>query len=401
MTETSNGRFRSLAAVHAAITAGEASMVVALADSFFFDVDLDGARSRLLAFLLVGFTPFLVVARLIGPFIDRFRGGRRAMVMTVAALRLVVQIAMIGLTDEFWLFPLVFAALVLQKTYAVSKQALVPAVVPSSDDLVEANSKLGLIAGLTGAAAVVPAAGLQYLLGPGATLAYGATFFAAAVVLSRGLPGDIEDDRSAPSAAEGEVTGSDIHVAWVAMTVLRFAVGFTLFQIAFWFRADGASAIWLAAAIGLGSGAPMLGNIIGPRLKRLVGVEPMLAGALVIPAIVAGVAAVVGGYAMAVAVSVSVNLALAVARLAFETIVQRDGPESNQGAAFATFETRFHFGWVAGATVPVLVDMPGTLGLTYLAVVVGVGAVTYIVGAGANRPPLTRYRDGRATARER
>ena len=46
-------------------------MVVALADSFFFDVDPSGARSKVLAFLLVSFTPFLVVAPFIGPVIDR------------------------------------------------------------------------------------------------------------------------------------------------------------------------------------------------------------------------------------------------------------------------------------------------------------------------------------------
>ena len=48
------------------------------------------------------------------------------------------------------LFPLVFVALVLQKTYVVSKSALVPSVVRIETELVEANSKLGLIAGVAG-----------------------------------------------------------------------------------------------------------------------------------------------------------------------------------------------------------------------------------------------------------
>ena len=59
--------------------------------------------------------------------------------------------------DSLTLFPLVFAALVLQKTYLVSKQALVPSVVRTEAELVEANSKLGVIAGLTGFVAVIPA----------------------------------------------------------------------------------------------------------------------------------------------------------------------------------------------------------------------------------------------------
>ena len=63
-------------------------------------------------------------------------------------------------STDLALFPLVFAALVLQKTYLVSKQALVPSVVRTEADLVEANSKLGVIAGLTGfvARGVIPAA---------------------------------------------------------------------------------------------------------------------------------------------------------------------------------------------------------------------------------------------------
>lgn len=376
-------------------------MVVALADSFFFDVDLDGARSRVLAFLLVGFAPFLVVARLIGPVIDRFRGGRRAVIITVAVVRIGVQIAMIVFADQLLLFPLVFAALVLQKTYAVSKQALVPAVVTSADDLVEANSKLGTIAGLAGTLAVIPAGGLQYVFGSGATLAYGTTFLIVAAVLAFGLPDDTTIDAAAPVATDGASTGSDVHVAWVAMTVLRFGVGFTLFQIAFWFRAEGAPTLWLGAAIGVGSGAPLIANLIGPKLKNILGEERVLAGALVVATVVAGVACILGGYAMAALVSFTMNFALASGRLAFEAIVQRDGPASNRGAAFAGFETRFQFGWVAGASVPLLIDMAGSTGLGYLAVVTGVAAVTYIVGASANRPPATRSQAVQAIAQGR
>ena len=116
-------------------------MVVALADSFFFDVDPNGARSKVLGFLLVSFLPFLLVAPMIGPLIDRVRGGRRLIVQVVAAARIVLQLLMIQFIDDIALFPLVFVALVLQKTYLVSKSALVPAVVRSETELVEAISR--------------------------------------------------------------------------------------------------------------------------------------------------------------------------------------------------------------------------------------------------------------------
>ncbi len=376
-----HSRFQSLAITHAVMTAGEASMVLALADSFFFDVDLDAARSRLLAFLLVGFAPFLMVNAKLGPMIDRLRGGRRAMVVGLAISRVGVQIGMIFTADGIALFPFVFAALVLQKTYAVTKQAIVPSVVRNASDLVEANSKLGRIATLTGAFAVVPAAGIQQLLGTGATLFYGAVFFVAAAVLATRLPRAHANRSASEPLAERGVKSSDVHVGWIAMTVLRFAQGFTLFQVALWFRSSAASPLWLAAAVGLGALAPFVGNTVGPWLRQKTEVEKMLAAAIALPAIAAGGAVFVGGYMVGVVLSVVVNFSGSIGRLAFESIVQRDVAERSRAATFAWFETRFQFGWVAGAAVPILVEMSGTVGIAYLAAVLVAALVSYVAGA--------------------
>ena len=376
-------RFGALAVTHAAMVAGQASMVVALADSFFFDVDLDGARTRLLGFLLVSFAPFLVVAPLIGRLIDRVRGGRRLMVRLTGLGRLIVQIVMIGFTDDVALFPLVFCALVLHKTYEVSKQALVPAVVGSDSELVEANSKLGRIAGVTGAVAVMPAGVLQFLIGPSGSLAYGTVFFAAAAWFARGLPRDIAAGGDGPDAADAEGGSADIGVAWVAMCVLRASQGFVLFQIALWFRGEGAPASWFAAVVGVGSLASFMGNAIGPVIRGRGGLdeERMLAVAIGLASVIAVVAVLIDGYAAGVVVAAAVNLCAAVARLAFESIVQRDGSTTNRGHAFARFETRFQFGWVVGATIAVLIPMPGSVGFAYLGVIGVVATVGYVRGA--------------------
>ena len=383
------GKFQSLAITHAVMTAGEASMVVALADSFFFDVDLDAARSRLLAFLLIGFTPFLLVNGKLGPLVDRLRGGRRAMVVIIALTRLAVQVGMIFTAGGIALFPFVFAALVLQKTYAVTKQAIVPTVVSNAEELVEANSKLGRIATLTGAVAVLPAAGIQRVLGSGATLAYGAVFFAAAVLLAARLPRTRRNPRSRVHAGTSSTAHDEAHVGWIAMAVLRFSQGFVLFQVALWFRGNAAPQIWLAAAVGLGAMAPFLGNTVGPVIRKRVDVEVMLTTALAMPAVVAVVATVLGGYLMGVVLSIVVNLCGAIGRLAFESIVQTSDEDEGRGAAFAWFETRFQLGWVAGAAVPILIEMSGVVGLGYLAVVLAVAAVMYgIVSRGDARRNL-------------
>jgi len=175
-------KFRRLAITHALMMGGDAAMVVALADSLFFDIDLDAARSRVLLFLVIGFAPFLVVAPLIGPLIDRVAGGRKFVIEVVALSRVVLTLLMAQYLDALVLFPLVFASLVLQKTYAVSKSAIVPSTVRSDVELVEANSKLGLIAGITGAVAVVPAGILLKVIGAPATLVYGALLFSHVTV---------------------------------------------------------------------------------------------------------------------------------------------------------------------------------------------------------------------------
>ena len=70
-------KFRRLAITHALMMGGDAAMVIALADSLFFDIDLTAARARVMLFLAIGFAPFLFVSPLIGPLIDRAAGGRR------------------------------------------------------------------------------------------------------------------------------------------------------------------------------------------------------------------------------------------------------------------------------------------------------------------------------------
>ncbi|MEZ5297447.1 MAG: hypothetical protein R2697_14565 [Ilumatobacteraceae bacterium] len=375
-----NSRFQQLAFTHAAMMGGEAAMVVALADSFFFDVDPSGARGRVLAFLLVSFAPFLLVAPAIGPAIDRVRGGRRLIIQAVAICRIVVQVLMVRFADDLALFPLVFLALVLQKTYAVSKSALVPAVVRSDAELVEANSKLGVIAGIAGTVAVVPAGVLQLTIGSSATLIYGAALFGLALMFALGLPDELRIDTTHPSAATELEPTVGLQLGWVAMLLLRAAAGFMLFHLAFWFRGEPNEKQLLALAVGCSSIGTLVGNSVAPRLRRVLHEERMLGVALVGPAIAGLAATIVGGPILGIAVAAVVNFSAALGRLSFESIVQRDGPDTNRGQAFAQFETRFQLGWVVAAVIPILLDLPGRVGFALVTCVFALAAVNYVIG---------------------
>ncbi len=356
-------------------------MVVALANSFFFDVDPTGARSKVLAFLLVSFTPFIVVAPFIGPVIDRVRGGRRFVVQAVAVARFVVQVLMIRFSGDTVLFGLVFVALVLSKTYQVSKQALVPAVVRSDRELVEANSKLGLIAGLAGVVAVVPAGLFQAVIGSRATLAYSGALFVVAFVASLRLPRELALRPEAPSAASREALTISVQLAWAAMLILRAVSGFMLFLLAFEFRGrDDGGNVLLGAAILMSSLGTMAGNALAPVIRRSLHEERMVGLSLGLPAVAGTIAALTGGDKAGIALAFVVGFSAALCRLSFESIVQRDGPAANRGQAFARFETHFQFGWVIAAVLPVLLPMPGRVGYLLIGAVMVAALVSYATG---------------------
>jgi len=67
-----------------------------------------------------------------------------------------------------------------------------------------------------------------------------------------------------------------------------------------------------------------------------------------------------------------------VAKPSFDALVQRHVRESNQGRAFARFETRFQLMWVVGSFVPVVLSLPVAAGSMVMAVVAAVGAVSYM-----------------------
>lgn len=338
-------------------------MLVALADSFFFDVDLDAARSRILTFLLVSFAPFILVAPLIGPVIDRIRGGRRFVVQIVAVLRFVVQIAMIRYSGEIALFLLVFGALVLQKTYVISKSALVPSVVRSDRELVEANSKLGLIAGITGAVAVIPAGILQVLFGTSVTLAFGAVVFLLALAAAIKLPQEILIPASTRIRGRGFEVSPGMRAGGDALLMLRGSAGFLMFHLAFWLRNQDRGTLWFSLVVLAATAGTMLGNISGPRLRRMQSEEQMVVLALTVPAVAGLVAVVLPGRIPVVMLALVLAMAAGVARLAFESIVQRDTSVIARGRVFAHYETRFQLAWVVAAALAVLLNLPGWLGL--------------------------------------
>jgi MFS family permease len=375
-------RFARLARTHVFSVAGDTLVTIALAGSIFFSVDADSARGRVALYLALTLAPFAIVAPLIGPAIDRARGGRRLMVFVTALGRLAVAILMARSLDSLYLFPLAFLALTLGKGYHVAKSALVPSLVNKEEELVEANSKLVLISGLAGAAAGV-FGGILSLIGSEAVLVFAAISFAICTVLSLKLPQEAVATEPMGEEERNELRSAGILLAASATALLRGIVGFLVFVLAFWLKETDTATIWF----GLMLAASMLGNfagaLIAPWLRRSVREERILTGVLVLTAAVALGAAVFGGLVAATALAMAVGFAAGLGKLAFDAIVQRDAPDANQGRSFARFETRFQLVWVVGALIPVLVPtsiMPVRVAFFAVMLTAVFAAVTYAGG---------------------
>lgn len=369
--------FIRLKRVHALMIAGEAVMAVALANSLFLSISPDAARSKVLLFLALSMAPFAVVAPLIGPFVDRIRGGQRLVVILVAILRTAVMVTMMFYVNSLWLFPLAFAALILSKTYTITKSALVPTTVSGDNALIQANSALGQIAGIVGFLAAIPA-GIIQLVSTSVTLGFGAAVFLTAGLAAFRLPRVALAPRRAGSQEVAELHSPQIARAANTMRVLRACVGFMFFHLAFWLRGQTAGTIWFGFAVGFSSLCALGGNTLGPVLRRRINVESMLLMSLVIVAVVGFVTGYSGSLTAGIILVGVVNGVAAVGRLAFESIVQRDAPDANRGRAFARFETQNQLAWVLGGLVPVLVTPSGRAGFLTVGVAGAVGLVFFV-----------------------
>ncbi|MDO8391604.1 MAG: MFS transporter [Actinomycetota bacterium] len=375
--------FRKLARTHALMAIGDSAMYGALAGSVLFSLSPDAQREKVLLYLLVSVAPFAVVAPAIGPTVDRIPGGRRMVMQITAMTRAFIYVAMAFHVDDLLLYPLIFGAMVMQKTYAVSKSALVPSVVNSDDELVEANSKLGLISGVVGALAIGPLAGLGKLT-PAIPLFIGAGLFVAATMAARKLPPDVVAAKPVERQEREELRSAGVVLATGGMALIRATIGFLTFHLFFWLRED-YGLVQFGLAAGASTLGSMAGNVMAPVLRRSIREEMMLTIALTVIAGAGISAAVTGGLGTAIVLAFVVNFSCAIGRLAFDSIVQRDAPDANQGRAFARFETRFQLAWVLAGLVPVFFTLPGAVGFLVVGLIGAFAAASYLLGSRAVR----------------
>jgi MFS family permease len=376
---TSASPFQRLAATHAFSVAGDTLFTIALANSIFFSTDPDQARFKVALSLALTMAPFAIVSPFLGPLLDRFAGGRKAMMIGSLVLRGLICLMLAGIVEDssnLGLYPLAFMALVLSKSYAVSKSSLVPSAVSRDDDLVLANARLAIIAGVFGTIALAPGGLLTWIGGGDWVLRFAVLVYIVGALMSlrvvqrpvvRGLL-----DPGIPTRSSAVITAA------VAMSAMRFVVGFLAFLIAFEYREDGALIIGLA----LGSSAlgTFVGNFVVPKFSDEVAKERIIEVCLGITAAAGLFGALASGWLSAVLLAFGCGMTAAGTRLAFDALVQRDCPDELRARFFAKFEAAFQIAWVVGAIVPVVINFSLAAGFVVIIVVVVTLGSAYVLG---------------------
>ncbi len=411
-----------LAKTQAASVAGDTLLTVALANSLFFDVDPNGARWRIGLYLLFTIAPFAVVAPLLGPLMDRFKGGHRLMLVIAAAVRALLMLALVFYVKAWALFPLAFSMLVMSKTHAVAKSAVVPIAVPDSGDLVKSNSRLTVIGAVVGAAAAAFGVVLLAVLGTEWVLGLGVVVFAVGVGFAFKVPDALAERAYVETDASVEVRSGSMRLASVPMLFIRASVGFVTMLLAFALRggvdpgpvgagveighrvreslgferlvlSSGGAPPWHFGVALLGAGiGGLVGALAVPRVRDLISESRIISLALALVSGLGALAAlirveVIGAFVMGLGVA----LAAQFGKQAFDSLVQRDAPQQNLGRTFSQFESRFQLAWVFGALIPVLIVIPSRVGFMAVACAAVLVLAMYMLG----RSPVPSFIEGR------
>ncbi|WP_250282786.1 MFS transporter, partial [Frankia sp. CiP1_Cm_nod2] len=364
--------------------AGDALVTVALAGSLFFAVPTGEARSKVALYLLITMVPFVLLAPVIGPVLDRFAYGRRTALAAICLARGMLAWQLASSLDGVAVYPLALGLLMLSRSFGVARSAVIPRVTPRELTLVKVNSRISLVNIVAGAVAAPLGLGIANIpyIGYPWVLRICAIVYMTGVLLAFNLPGHVDSAAGEKRAVLGagrfrphrDITGrlrralGGLPVALRASLVLRGLVGFLTFYLAFLLRTSGGNNLWLAGlaiCAGVGSG---LGVFVGGRLGRKRP-EALLMLSLLMAAGGCLGAAVNYTKLTSLLAALLVTMASSTGKLGLDAIIQRDVAEDTRNSAFARSETAMQLAWVAGGATG-LIEMPGTLGFAAASAVV-------------------------------
>ncbi len=367
---------------------GDTLITIALADTLFFSAATSEARGQVALYLLVTMAPFAVIAPVIGPFLDRFRHGRRWAIGTSTALRAFLAWVMASsiVSDDLWLYPAAFGVLVASRAFAIARSAAVPRVLPPTVELVTANSRLSLAAVIGAAVAAPVGVGLS-LIGSDWPLYLAFLVYVTATVLAILLSPKVDS-----TAGEREVSlregvappgrpyrvGAAVVRALRANAALRAFNGFLTLFVAFMLREEPVAGLADTVSIGLLVAAAWLGSTAGTTVGATVRArnpDRIVLILLAAATLVAVLTALLWSLVMVLVVGLTAGFSQQLGRLSLDAVIQRDVPDQVRTSTFARSETLLQLSWVLGGFLGIALPLNPGLGFGLAAGLLLIGLV--------------------------
>jgi MFS family permease len=350
--------------------------------------------------------------------------------------------------DALTLLPAAFGVLVLQKAYGVTRSAVTPRLLPAQITLVSANARTALAALIASTVGAGAAVGIDVIAGGGTggatwVLRAGMVVYFAAIALGIRLPDRVDQPRS--QAAAGPAAGhpprpahpaedlagargagrnapgraahqagagpggtkpmprrTSKRVSWAALrnvgpvvgeamranAALRAFSGFMVFFLAFLLRIEHFHGVNDKVALAEMGAAVVVGGFIGTAIGAALGSRTphlIMFVMLGLSTVITAVCAVFFGLWAALAVALVSAFSQVLAKLALDSIVQREIREEVRSSTLAASETVHQVSWVAGglAGLAMSITASGIAGLTVAAT--GLAAATVFLLASRRR----------------
>jgi MFS family permease len=400
--------FRRLASARLLSQLGDGMFQVGIATAIFFDPTQAATPAQIAQGFFVLLAPFTLVGPFVGPLIDRWPRQRIVLLGNVARLTLVAGICVVMSTDgpSWLLYALALLTLSVNRFLLAAMTAGLPKVV-EPDELLAANAvlpTLGTIAAAAGAAIgvvvtfVAPStndAGVAFTALVGAACMFGLSAWATTLLGKRELGPDnpleafsfwAQVRELVRELADGLKYLRARRTPWHALGVMaaqRLLYGLMFVSAILMSRHVLADpdrpeealgkfgTVLIFAAIGFGLAA-ILTPSLGKRFERQQWIVICLcvgAAGQVLLVLSTAVWALFGA-------AVIVSFAVQGAKIAVDTIVQRDTEDSVRGRAFTLYDMAFNVAFISSAGVGALVlpvtgysrPVMAALVLVYLAV---------------------------------
>lgn len=417
--------FRKLFAVRLVSQAGDGMFQVGLANLLFFSPESQGSAAAIAGAFAIMLAPFTLVGPFAGVFLDRWQ--RRQVLVYGNAARVLITGTMAALMLTQGVTPAIYvlglAALSVNRFLLAGLSAGLPRVV-QGDLLLTANALTPTL----GAGAAFLGGGLSFVLGlalPAGRIQDAAALTCAGIVMgcasllglrmsrtllgpARPTIGSIRNElvvvaRGLVDGARYLATRRTPGQALLVMSLHRFLYGVVFIAAILMSRnllaAPGDSTAGLATfatvigATGVGGGLAIpLTAVLARRMAPQSWIAVML--------LVAGVSQLIlvprPGAVTVVTAAALLGLAAQGAKIAVDTIVQRDSEDAYRGRAFAFYDVLYNAAFVgAAALAAVLVPDEGWSPGLFVALALGYVAVAILFGVRASRTAtLTRQPQG-------